>query len=825
MIGMIGRGGMGEVYRADDLKLGQAVALKFLPRDLALRPGRRERFFNEVRLARQVSHPNVCRVYDVAEVNGQHVLSMEYVDGEDLASLLRRIGRLPSDKALEIARQLCAGLAAAHDRGVLHRDLKPANVMIDGRGRARITDFGLAAAVEEGASEGEVLGTPTYMAPEQLRGKAASVRSDVYALGLVLYELWTGQRAYPAATLAELRNLKDGLPRPPSDVAHDLDPAIERLILRCLERDPQLRPASALQAAAALPGGDPLAAALAAGETPSPEMVAAFGGRGVVSVRTGSLLLGSALVLLAAVAILPGPEMLLRVVPLERPPEFLSGVAQELISRFVPSARSGSAAFGFVTDRAYLAYRAEHDRSPGCWKGLGQARPGPIRFWYRWSPAALVASDPDGEVTETDPAQVEPGMMSVSLDPRGRLLSFRVLPDPAAPGGRAAGPDWGPLFAAAGLQPERFRPAAPQRVPHSFADARFAWESSSPSSGEPSRVEAASLSGRPVAFDLQFPWSSREEPAKPIAWTLGDLAYLVVVLIAWIGGIVLARRNWRLKRGDRRGAFRVGISLLAAALASWVLRADHTSDVASEWELAKRAMGSALFWAITVWIVYLALEPLVRARWPGILISWNRLLARDFRDPLVGRDVLIGALTAIGLRLVLRGEYLVPLLFRRPPTAPAAIGVWSLAKTPYEAGLLAGDLRTALIEGLGTLVLLLLFRMVLRNRWVADGLLVLALSFILLLWDEQFAIYWPLAIGRTILWIALLTRVGLLSFATGLFFWYALLSPINLDASNFYVGRSVATILVLAAIAVWSFVTAVGGRAALAGETRAAVPA
>jgi hypothetical protein len=134
IIGLLGRGGMGEVYRADDLKLGQTVALKFLPRALLQDSSRLERFYGEVRTARQVSHPNVCRVYDVGEIEGQPFLSMEFVDGEDLASLLRRIGRLPADKSLDIARELCAGLAAAHDRGVLHRDLKPANVMIDGRG-------------------------------------------------------------------------------------------------------------------------------------------------------------------------------------------------------------------------------------------------------------------------------------------------------------------------------------------------------------------------------------------------------------------------------------------------------------------------------------------------------------------------------------------------------------------------------------------------------------------------------------------------------------------------------------------------------------------
>ena len=191
ILGLLGRGGMGEVYRADDLTLAQGVALKFLPATLATDPARLARFHNEVRIARQVSHPNVCRIYDIGQHEGEHFLSMEFVDGEDLASLLRRIGRLPGDKASEIARQLCAGLAAAHDRGVLHRDLKPANIMLDGRGKARITDFGLAHAAGEPRADGAIEGTPAYMAPEQFSGGRESIKSDLYALGLVLYELFT----------------------------------------------------------------------------------------------------------------------------------------------------------------------------------------------------------------------------------------------------------------------------------------------------------------------------------------------------------------------------------------------------------------------------------------------------------------------------------------------------------------------------------------------------------------------------------------------------------------------------------------------------------
>src|ERR1700678_754278 len=144
IIGLLGRGGMGEVYRATDLTLGQAVALKFLPEAASSDERALARFYNEVRMARQVTHPNVCRVSDIGQVEGQHYISMEYVDGEDLASLMRRIGRLPADKAVEIARKLCAGLAAAHEKGVLHRDLKPSNVMLDSRGQVLLTDFGLA---------------------------------------------------------------------------------------------------------------------------------------------------------------------------------------------------------------------------------------------------------------------------------------------------------------------------------------------------------------------------------------------------------------------------------------------------------------------------------------------------------------------------------------------------------------------------------------------------------------------------------------------------------------------------------------------------------
>jgi tetratricopeptide (TPR) repeat protein len=244
MISRIGRGGMGDVWRAEDLVLQTPVALKLID---ARSEQARERILNEVRLARQITHPAVCRVFDVGEGdNGLAFYSMELVHGEDLAALLRRVGRLPSPKVIDIARQLCAGLAAAHDQGVLHRDLKPANILIDDQGVVRISDFGIAIP-RDSAGQHKLTGTPGYMAPEQMtEGTKLSERTDVYALGLVLYELLVGKHPYPPGRTTP--------PPPPSTMLAAVDPQLERLIMQAISADPMDRPASALEMAAQLPG-------------------------------------------------------------------------------------------------------------------------------------------------------------------------------------------------------------------------------------------------------------------------------------------------------------------------------------------------------------------------------------------------------------------------------------------------------------------------------------------------------------------------------------------------------------------------------------------
>ncbi len=301
IVGSLGIGGGGEVFRADDLILKHPVALKLFPQHAGNEQESLDRLYKEVRLARQISHGNVCRVFDIGETAGRPFITMEFVSGEDLLSLMRRIGHLSPHKALQVSRQLCAGLAAAHEAGVLHRDLKPANIMLDARGNVRITDFGLAVLAGDASHQADA-GTPGYMAPEQLAGKEVTVRSDLYALGLVLYELFTGKRALEPRTATELVRgaMRRASRLDPMPGVHSL---IQQTIWRCLETNPAKRPASALHVGAALSQAARLGAFSEVRRTPTPASIATVaptsGARLAWSI-VGSTLAGAALMLMLA---------------------------------------------------------------------------------------------------------------------------------------------------------------------------------------------------------------------------------------------------------------------------------------------------------------------------------------------------------------------------------------------------------------------------------------------------------------------------------------------------------------------------------------------
>ena len=521
IIAMLGRGGMGEVYRADDLTLGQQVALKFLPAAVAANPQALERFRNEVVVARRVSHSNVCRVYDMGEFEGDYFLSMEYVDGEDLGSLLRRIGRLPADKALEIARKLCAGLAAAHAQGVLHRDLKPANVMLDARGHVLLTDFGLAGLADQIAGAEVRNGTPAYMAPEQLAGKEVTVRSDIYSLGLVLYEILTGKRPHEADTLAGLEQARRDHPTPsPSTLIKDIDPGVERVVMRCLDPDPSRRPASALAVAAALPGGDPLAAALAAGETPSPEMVAAAGAGSCFGPRVALQLLLVILVAMFGAGLFQYRLNALDKSGFDQSAEVLRQKAKETLAKLGYAKPPADDATGFTLDLGLGGY-AQHNDKPPKWDQILKQRPSMLIFQYRQSDDPMIPSEyhddklTPGRIEMNDPPFTQSGMINLETDSSGRLLYLEAIPEQQLePVKDVHPPDWNPLFAAAGLDPSIFQPAEPLRTWLATSDTRAAWTGKWPESDRPLRVEAAALRGKPVAFALISPWTPANREAS-----------------------------------------------------------------------------------------------------------------------------------------------------------------------------------------------------------------------------------------------------------------------------------------------------------------------
>jgi serine/threonine protein kinase len=243
ILGEAGHGSMGNVYKARDRETGETVALKLLKPEIASDQAMMERFKNELLFARKITHKNVCRVHEFNRIGGIAYTSMEFVEGESLRSVLNRFGGLPPRKAIDVALQICSGLKEAHAQGIVHRDLKPENVMIDAQGNVKIMDFGIARSMEALTRlTGSMVGTPAYMAPEQVAGKPVDYRSDIYSLGLMLYEMFTGTPAFQADTAVALalKQMRES-PPPPHEVEPSIPVPIERAILKCLEKEPAKR--------------------------------------------------------------------------------------------------------------------------------------------------------------------------------------------------------------------------------------------------------------------------------------------------------------------------------------------------------------------------------------------------------------------------------------------------------------------------------------------------------------------------------------------------------------------------------------------------------
>jgi hypothetical protein len=814
IVAPLGKGGMGEVYRADDLALGAAVALKFLPAAVAGDPDRLERFRREVAAARQVSHPNVCRVYDIAEADGQAFLSMEFIAGEDLAAVLRKAGRLPPGVAVELARQVARGLQAVHDEGLVHRDLKPANVLLDGRGRAKLTDFGLAARAEAVTGAEARSGTPAYQAPEQLAGGAISVRTDVYALGVLLYELLTGRRPFAASRRSELVQLQKTRPAKPSQLAAGIPAVVDRVVLRCLALDLKDRPASADEVWRALPGDDALAAALAAGRTPSIRVVAEAGGEGRLRRRTALALLAVAVLAGLGTCVLHDTTYILRATPVKSPAE-LTAAARDVLRLVGDADPAPCSASGFEEDADQRGWRNQYDRRMDRLATLPAGRPALLVFWYRESTLPLVPEgglNAAGLVRWDNPPRGLPGSTAVVLDGLGRLIALERNPRHRPAAGPSSDPDWRPLFAAAGLDPAAFRSVSPEwdwQIPW---NGRAAWVGTFPERPDiPLRIEAAIEEGGVVGFRLVAPWTPAEGAAAASGRTaVRDLLDLVLPAVLLVAGGLLALAHLRSGRADLAGAVRLAAVYGVLGLGVVLLAIPHTREVGREVGMLDGGAGMVLRQALALGLAYLALEPFVRRRWPLQLVGWARLLTGRWSDPWVGRDVLLGV--AAGAVFAAGSEVADSLAgwLGFPPEFPLV-----LTSTQVDRPLLRllGILQASLEQGLTFLFALFLLAGILRKAWLwFPALLALVGAFYV-----HVPVVTPPAkaagvVPLVALGCLLLHRFGLLAFVASIFsFWVLHGMATTCDLRTWYWPATALALGSAAAAAGCGLVTSVGG--------------
>lgn len=814
ILGMLGKGGMGEVYRATDLALAQSVALKFLHAEGADNQRWLERFHAEVRIARQISHPNVCRVYDIGEADGVPFLSMEYLDGDDVATLLVGIGKLPYDKALDASRKICAGLAAAHDKGVIHRDLKPQNIMMTRRGEILITDFGLAAVADTLRGAEARNGTPAYMSPEQLRGAEVTAKSDIYALGLVMYELFTGRKPFEAKSIPELISLQESQsPASMKTYANEIDPAVEGIIRKCLHPDPAMRPASALAVAAALPGGDPLAAALAAGETPSPDLLAASGKRTAIPTRLTMPVLAAVLIFLLGMPAVVHHYYSLSYNPLDMSPEVLQQKARDNAVQLGYAGRPADSDFGIQVVEGYIPWLNHNRKKDRDWYKQFHAEP-VFKLFYRQSPSLLI-SPPDGVVRANRPAQNVPGMWSMDVDTLGRLRRFEAVPPAVDDGSAPATPaDFAPVaaFRAAGFDLTQFTEAPAQAVPAMPFDWRKAYKGKHPSLDNVEvTVQAAAWRGRIVDFRVRFPWTKAPGADPPVndgSRIFNTITRIVMVLSGLFFCLWLGLRNVRRGRGDMRGALRLAIFYFGLQMLVIPAEVHFVPDGAS-FNFLVYQVGMNAFFAGLVWLLYLALEPVVRARWPHSIVTWSRALTGQFRDPQLGAHILWGC----GIGVLVALIFAVPaVLSFNSGVAPFATNIEVGIGTRYWLAVAAGNSASALTNGMLIIFLIFGVRQMVRRDWAAAVLVSLLLT-----WrqvsaaDGDFAFVAPVMLATYFSLVWLLMRVGMVSVAVAVFVANTLLNnPATLDPQIWYAVPAYLRLVLVASIAVFGFIQSRG---------------
>jgi hypothetical protein len=559
-------------------------------------------------------------------------------------------------------------------------------------------------------------------------------------------------------------------------------------------------------------------------------MVAASGDTEGLRPAVAWAVLAGVIVTVIAAILLNAQTKLYRRVPLQLPPEALAQRARDILQSVGYSEPPVDTAIGFYEGNELLRYIGAHDKAKTRWDNL---ETGAFGFWYRGSPHPLAAqyffsnAPILAAVWMDDPPLDVSGMTLLRLNPRGRLTQLIAVPpqvekpETEKAAGAASSPDWTPLFAAAGLDPANWQRAQPAWTPPVYSDARASWTGSlAERPGIPMRIEAAAYRGRPVYFELVGPWT-RPERMQPYQATTGEqVAWVIFTGLLFsllIVSAMLARRNLRLGRGDRRGASRLAAFVFAAWTVAWFCGAHHVPGL-DELQLVLESFIYALAMSCFLWVLYIALEPYVRRRWPATLVSWSRLLAGGFRDSLVGRDVLAGCFLAPFSTAVQGLAWMVFARLGYIPPQPSSGPQWQF----LGARTIVADTALALINApffwLAALFVLFLLRALLRQEWAAAVAWVLLFSVFAGAFSEFSLVALVGALIFSGLAVFVMIRFGLLALVTN-FVVYNILQnyPLTTHGSAWYAGISLTGILLMAALASYGFYTSLGGRPVFGG--------
>ena len=541
-------------------------------------------------------------------------------------------------------------------------------------------------------------------------------------------------------------------------------------------------------------------------------MVAAAGDTEAVSVNTATVALGVMAAGLIAVAILGNKTNILRQTPFELPPAVLEHKARETIRGLGFSASPADHMSGFDYDSDFQRY-SESIKDPAEYKTLlTGGSPSLIRFWYRESPLPLANPDNSNVITESMPPPIESGMVNVTLNPQGQLIALSAVPpqlEQGQPAQTAAPPDWHSLFAAAGLDVNRFAPADPRWLPLSGFDARAAWTGVYPGSSIPLRIEAAGWRGRPVYFEMIGPWT---RPSRQSISTSSELsaAFVVLAVLLLLLGVFLAWRHYRLGKSDQQGAFRLAVfgfwvALIRNLCAShFVPGMDGLRGVLGEY-------AASASYGVFVWVFYVALEPYVRRSWPQSLIAWRRLLAGGVRDPVVGANILIG----LAYGAVTSAYFMLyRLMLHTSSRLSERLSLDTVSGVSMAASRALRAVEDPLASALLYLFFLFLLRVLLRKPWIAAA----AFTVLFALAAGGIPENHPaLAVAMNLLpaaSIVLVTiRFGLLAMTATFFVTEVLLYfPVATDLSTWYAPSTLFAYAMVLAVAGYAFRMAVAGR-------------